>query len=142
MNLSKHIRVLVFLFTIGGLLGPAALQASPWDGHPRDPQDTDWVWIEWMGWLKDADYPHVYQPKHGWLYQVSSSEGNVWFYDWYLQKWSWTSQDYYSRKADGGRWFYFPENDLWLHYAAGKKPNRWWQTADGSYLSDAEVQAL
>ncbi len=72
-----------------------------------------WRSSAWFGVFSDAVYPLIWHQKHGWLYCCGDTQSSIFFYDYGLTAWTWTSKNIYPwLYLYGGQagWLWFYEN--------------------------------
>jgi outer membrane protein assembly factor BamB len=72
-----------------------------------------WSKLDWFGsgWIQDEALPEVGHLDHGYLYCLPAVNQALWYYDYQLGAWFYTSAatpDYYFHAASGAWWFHFP----------------------------------
>lgn len=81
-----------------------------------------WKWLDWFGYFNDGSYPWISHAEHGWMYSVSASTDDIWFFTQDMG-WLWTRQSVYPymyRSGDGA----------WLWYLKGSDNPRWFLNLD------------
>lgn len=113
-NTSRHRQAYLLVQTADEIAASSlkveqwGVSGTPWDFDFEDPLSGD----RYSGWLSvyfwpDQSSPWLWSENHGWLYFSGLRGGSVYFYDYALGAWWWTSEDHYP-------WLY-----LWWDGAAG-----------------------